>query len=65
AYVSCYQEDRIYFLDLSSGTAVGYILTDIRPNGICSVPSGEYVYFSNSISSTVHVLGYSGPGWPH
>ena len=61
AYVSCYQEDRIYFLDLSSGNAVGYLPTDIRPNGICSVPSGEQVYFTNSISSTVGVLGYSGP----
>jgi DNA-binding beta-propeller fold protein YncE len=59
AYVSCYLDDRVYIVDLTTASAVSYLPVGIRPNGICILPSGEYLYVANSSSGTVSIFEYS------
>ncbi|MCK4807317.1 MAG: YncE family protein, partial [Candidatus Aegiribacteria sp.] len=58
AYVSCYLDDRVYLVDLTIDLTVSYLPVGVRPNGVCLLPSGEYLYVANSSSSSVTVFGY-------
>ncbi len=59
AYVSCYLEDRIYFVDLASSMTAGFLPVGVRPNGVCLSSSGEFLFVANSSSSDVSLFGYN------